>query len=90
MSEEKPKKEIPPDIIDLLGKTTLPPSYYKLFPYMGAERIMNSREAAKYLGISKVTLYKLIKNGTIPAKRIGKEWRLAKTALDEIIREGEK
>jgi len=86
MSEEKPKKERSLDMTDLLGKTTLPP----LFPYMGIERIMNTREAAKYLGISKVTLYKLIKNGTIPAKRIGKEWRLAKTALDEIIRRGEK
>ncbi|TET62225.1 DNA-binding protein [Candidatus Aerophobetes bacterium] len=53
-----------------------------------AKEIMNPKEAAEYLGISKPTLYKLIKNGEIPAKRIGKQWRIAKAVLDEIVKGG--
>ena len=53
-----------------------------------AKEIMNPKEAAEYLGISKPTLYKLIKNGEIPAKKIGKQWRIAKVVLDEIVRGG--
>ena len=55
-----------------------------------SKEVLTPREAAEYLGISKVTLYKLLNSGEIPAKKIGKQWRISKTILDEIVRGGEK
>lgn len=46
---------------------------------------MTTREAAKYLGIHLITLYRLIKRGEIPTFRIGGLWRLKKDLLDEWI-----
>jgi len=48
-------------------------------------QIMTTKEAAKYLGIHLVTLYRLIKKGEIPSFRIGGLWRLKKDLLDEWI-----
>lgn len=53
-----------------------------------AKDIMKPEEAARYLRISKPTLYKLIRNGEIPAKKIGNQWRVSKTVLDEIVKGG--
>jgi len=48
-------------------------------------QIMTTKEAAKYLGIHLVTLYRLIKKGEIPSFRIGGLWRLKKDLLDDWI-----
>ncbi|MCM8832124.1 MAG: helix-turn-helix domain-containing protein [Candidatus Omnitrophica bacterium] len=48
-------------------------------------QIMTTKEAAKYLGIHLITLYRLIKKGEIPSFRIGGLWRLKKDLLDEWI-----
>lgn len=48
-------------------------------------QIMLPREAAKYLGIHIITLYRLIKKGEIPAFKIGGQWRLKKDLLDSWI-----
>ena len=51
-----------------------------------AERdIMTVKEAAEYLGIKPSTLYKYIKQGVIPAFKIGSLWRFKKSALDRWI-----
>jgi excisionase family DNA binding protein len=47
--------------------------------------VLNPREAAEYLGISKVTLYKLLKSGEVPAKKFGNQWRISKAILDEFL-----
>ena len=47
--------------------------------------ILSPREAAEYLGISKVTLYKLLNEGKIPAGKIGHQWRISKAILDEFL-----
>jgi len=51
--------------------------------------VLNPREAAEYLRISKVTLYKLLSNGEIPAKKFGNQWRISKAILDKFLTEGE-
>lgn len=48
--------------------------------------ILTPQEAMEILGIGKNLFYKLLKNGTIPAKRVGgKVWRIAKKDLISYI-----
>ena len=44
---------------------------------------MTPREAAEYLSVHVRTLYRLVKNGEIPGRKIGGSWRFKKDALDE-------
>ena len=46
---------------------------------------LTTKEAAEYLGIKPSTLYKYIKQGVIPAFKIGSLWRFKKSALDRWI-----
>lgn len=45
--------------------------------------IMNLKETSKFLKIHEGTVRELAKEGKIPAKKIGREWRFSKTALIE-------
>ncbi len=47
--------------------------------------LLNIREAAKYLGISHHTLYKLLERREVPAAKIGGSWRFNRTALDDFV-----
>jgi len=49
--------------------------------------IMNVREVAEYLRISKAKVYRLANQGGIPVMRIGKAWRFRKDLLDQWIRQ---
>ncbi len=48
-------------------------------------QIMTAKEAAKYLGLHLVTVYRLIKKGELPSCRVGGQWRFKKDLLDEWI-----
>lgn len=50
------------------------------------EDIMTIDDLAKYLKISKSTLYKLAVDGKLPGQKIGKRWRFHKDAIDEWLR----
>ncbi|MEM2960087.1 MAG: helix-turn-helix domain-containing protein [Candidatus Bathyarchaeia archaeon] len=52
-----------------------------------AEEIMDIEEAAAYLGISKMWLYKACREGHIPHVRFGNKYRFHKATLDEWMRE---
>jgi len=39
------------------------------------DEIMNLDELVDYLKISKSTLYKLLRRGQLPGKKVGKQWR---------------
>jgi excisionase family DNA binding protein len=45
--------------------------------------ILTPREAAEYLSVHVRTIYRLVKNGEIPGRKIGGSWRFKKNALDE-------
>ena len=47
--------------------------------------VYTSDEAAKYLRISKVTLYKLLKEGKIRSNKTGKNYRILKSELDSFL-----
>jgi len=48
-----------------------------------AEQIMTLREVAKYLGLHIMTVYKLTREGRVPAAKIGGQWRFKRDVLDE-------
>jgi excisionase family DNA binding protein len=48
-------------------------------------QIMTPREAARYLGLHLITIYRLIKKGELPGFRIGGQWRFKKDLLDSWI-----
>lgn len=54
--------------------------------YIGAEDtaspVMTSGEAADYLKMHVKTVCRLAKEGKIPAKKVGSEWRFLKSVLD--------
>jgi excisionase family DNA binding protein len=54
--------------------------------YIGGEDpaspVMTSVEAAEYLKMHVKTVCRLAKEGKIPAKKVGSEWRFLKSVLD--------
>lgn len=44
-------------------------------------RVFNTKEAAEFLNISETTLYRSIQSGAVPARKVGKQWRLSEQAL---------
>ena len=47
------------------------------------EQIMTLREVAKYLGLHIMTVYKLTREGRVPAAKIGGQWRFKRDVLDD-------
>jgi len=45
--------------------------------------ILTPREAAEYLSVHVRTIYRLVKQGEIPGRKIGGSWRFKKETLDE-------
>jgi len=54
--------------------------------YIGGQQdesqVMTSVEAAKYLKMHVKTVCRLAKEGKIPAKKVGSEWRFLRKVLD--------
>ena len=48
--------------------------------------IMTVHDLAKYLRLSELKVYKLAREGSVPAIRLGKTWRFRKSLVDEWIR----
>lgn len=46
-------------------------------------QVLTPKEAAKYLGVHVITIYRLIKTSDIPASKVGGQWRFRKALLDE-------
>ena len=47
--------------------------------------VMDIGEASEYLGVSRTTLGKYIREGRIPGFKLGKRWRFKKSVLDRWI-----
>jgi excisionase family DNA binding protein len=50
-----------------------------------SKEILDVNAAAKYLNITRATLYKLAKEGKIPGLKVGGQWRFSKDRLDELF-----
>ncbi|MCX5825318.1 MAG: helix-turn-helix domain-containing protein [Deltaproteobacteria bacterium] len=53
----------------------------------GSDSVLTIQELAAYLKIPKSTLYKLVREGKIPAQKIGRHWRFRKEAIDRWLEE---
>ena len=53
------------------------------------KEIMTPREAAEYLSIHVRTIYRLVKLGEIPGRKVGGSWRFKKDTLDAWLSERE-
>jgi len=49
------------------------------------KKVMTVKELARYLNLHIMTIYKLAKEGKIPAFKVGGRWRFKKKLLDEWI-----
>ncbi len=47
--------------------------------------IMTADEVADYLKLSKITVYKLAKDGAIPGFRVGGSWRFNKDNIEKMM-----
>ena len=54
------------------------------------EKILGIEGLAKYLDVSKSTLYKLAKERKLPGQKIGKHWRFRQETIDKWLNGGEK
>ncbi len=52
------------------------------------ENYISIDDAAAFLNIKPVTLRKWIKDKSVPAHRIGKQWKFKKTELEEWVKSG--
>ncbi len=48
--------------------------------------IMTVHDVARYLRLSEAKVYKLARQGFLPAIRMGKSWRFSKDLIDEWMR----
>jgi excisionase family DNA binding protein len=48
--------------------------------------ILTTKEACSLLKTKRLTLYKLVKSGEIPAFRMGRAWKFERTAIEAWIR----
>ena len=60
-------------------------------------QVLNAKEAAEILRVSMTTMTLLLRTGKIPAVKVGREWRLSRSVLEDFLagktqeqREGEK
>jgi len=53
----------------------------------GFSEIMTLEDTAKYLKIGKSTLYKMAREGKIPAMKIANQWRFRKEDIDKWLQE---
>jgi len=50
------------------------------------KEILTTREAFKYLRVTRMTIYKLVKNGRIKGAKVGRDYRFLKSELDNFLR----
>ncbi|MBM3472582.1 MAG: helix-turn-helix domain-containing protein [Armatimonadetes bacterium] len=53
-----------------------------------AQEIMTAQEAAQYLRLGIDTLKRWARAGEVPGRRIGRQWRFSKAALDDWLAQG--
>jgi excisionase family DNA binding protein len=52
--------------------------------------LLSAEDVAGYLGVGQVTVYRWCREGRLPCLKIGKSWRIRRTALEDFLRHGER
>ena len=55
-----------------------------------ASEVLTIEELSDYLKIPKSTLYKLVREGSVPCQKVGKHWRFHKNAIDRWLQQQRK
>lgn len=50
------------------------------------ERLLDREEVAKVLGLSTITVGRMMRAGTLPAFKLGRQWRVRPADLDAYLR----
>jgi len=50
-------------------------------------QLMTLQEVADYLRVTEKTIYRLLRRGSIPATKVGHQWRFGKTLVDEWLQQ---
>jgi len=53
-----------------------------------AQTVMSIDQLAAYLQLPKSTLYKLVQEGKVPGRKLGRQWRFHRSAVDAWLAEG--
>jgi excisionase family DNA binding protein len=53
------------------------------------DEVLTFKEAEVYLKIPRSTLYKLLQEGRVPARKVGRHWRFVKSELDSWLKASE-
>ena len=77
-------REVMSDSISSLAKDMISPNKVQ-----NDDKIINTSEAAEFLGISRMTLFRRMKLGQVPYKRLGRRVMFSKLQLTDWIRESE-
>ena len=54
----------------------------------GGDAVMTLEEAAEFLKVSETTVYQLLRDGQLKARKVGREWRFLKSELVAYLKEG--
>ncbi|GAB2614152.1 helix-turn-helix domain-containing protein [Pseudactinotalea suaedae] len=54
----------------------------------GAPRFLTVAEVAQLARVSRMTVYRMVHAGDLPAIRVGKSFRVPEAAVDEMLSEG--
>lgn len=55
----------------------------------GEKELLDAGKVAGYLEVNRVTVYRWCKEGRLPCVKVGRSWRIRRTALEEFLRRGE-
>lgn len=50
------------------------------------ERWLSVKEIAEHLGLSKETIYRMLKAETIPAYKVGRQWKFKASEVDNYLK----
>ncbi len=54
----------------------------------GGDAVMTLEDAARFLKVSETTVYQLLREGQLKARKVGREWRFLKSELVAYLKEG--
>ena len=52
--------------------------------------LLDTEEVAEYLGLGQATVYRWCREGFLPSVKIGRRWRVRRSALEEFVRNNER
>ncbi len=54
------------------------------------EALLSTDEVAEYLGVEPVTVWRWCREGRLPCSKIGRSWRIRRSAVEEFVRRSER